>query len=154
MKRNTYESARALRQIDKILALLAERPMTLAELSKGIHMTMTGVYGYLEVLRAEPKRVYVKDFGPPPVRGRRAPIYALGSADDAIEPARKTHAEYYREMKRVDPDRYRLYLDRHSAIARAKRREKYPQTWLSALMPVSAGKSGRTDLTAKHNKPN
>lgn len=152
MSANKYTSARAKLQIGRILAHLAERPMTRAELCQAIHMTTQGVCGYLQFLMGEPKRIHIKEFAPKVARGRRAPMYVIGAAKDAVEPPRTTDAEYYREMKRGDPERYRDHLARHSAIARAKRREKYPQTWLSALMPVSAGKSGATGKPANQNK--
>lgn len=141
MTANTYTSTRAHKQIDRILALLAESPMTRAQLCQRVHMTTQGVCGYLQHLMKEPRQIHIKDFGPAKARGRRPPIYALGASKNAVEPPRRTDAEYYRAIKRHDPERYRDYLDRQSSLARAKRRAKVPQTWLSALMPVSAGKA-------------
>lgn len=132
---NTFDTSRSLRNIQRMIALLAEKPMTRPQLSAALFMSRPATFRYLHHLRAaDNKRIYVKGFLR--TQGCRAPIYALGSKPDAIEPPRDSRIvrrQRERASLLADVDR----LDRHRAkkaiIKKIARARSKPQSWLSAL---------------------
>lgn len=81
MRAPDYQKERGERQIARILALLAEKPMTALQLADALGLTKSAVHIYLRRLQSDPRRVRVCDY----LRngGRPFSIYGLGSEPDA-----------------------------------------------------------------------
>lgn len=132
---DTFNTARAERQIARILAALAE-PHTLPQLMAKLHLGRATLYRYLRHLGDDnDRRVRIAKYER--TEGCKAPVYALGNAPDAPCPPkddRKTRRKRERASLLADVER----LDRHKAKKRIQKKlakvRKAPQSWLSALM--------------------
>lgn len=127
----TFTTARSIRQIERIKNSLSEAPMTRAQLCGKLYLSIQTVCNYLQYLMKKPRQIRISGYAPT-TRGRLAPIYALGSGRDAVEPPRKTSTQFYRELQ-ADPEKHEVYLARNRARAMAARVRRKPSTWLSAL---------------------
>lgn len=68
----------------KILALLADGPMSANQIAAEIHLSGAGVLKHMKAMRGEvPKRAYIDSYAINGT-GRPTPIYAAGSLDDAV----------------------------------------------------------------------
>lgn len=137
--KTAYATKHSLRQIARLLDALKDGPMTCQQMAAKLHLSVHSMQNYTAHLRREsPRRIFIVDWGP--ASGRRPPIYALGDGVDMPEPPHSTVAERFAALKKDDVA-YRKSLARRRAYRASQRSKSRPQTWLSALMPVSAGKS-------------
>ena len=120
--------SRTKRNIVRVLEALAH-PMTREELAKHLFMSRATAGNYLRFLRAAPKRVYISGWKTD-VKGRHAPIYALGRRADREEPPRQNKYKAHKARLRAEPGLRELLLQRR----RLKPwKPKGPATWASAL---------------------
>lgn len=94
-----------------IAALENVGPMTAAEMRRFLDRSYSAVYKPLSTLRTR-KIVRIDSYQAQDGKGgRRAPVYALGSAPDAVEPPADSVSE-----------RNKKYTKRHVAVLAARRR--------------------------------
>jgi hypothetical protein len=132
----TFERTAALAFIEKMLAALADKPMTRSEMESALFASKTKMLNYIRLLHGdtgEEKRIYIASYDER-VTGGRNPRYAAGNKKDAKPLGSKTEAERHR-IRKADPDRHRRHLAKLRAAAAAKRSRTNPVTWCTALIP-------------------
>lgn len=134
-------SERGQRMLSAILDLLEAKARTREALQDALGMSKPTARRYLELLRAEPRQVYICRWEH--TGGNLAPVYAKGNKADRKRPRRPTKYEYYQiRWKRIkaDPDKHAQVLHQHRLDAARRRLQSNPNTWLSALIigPVGA----------------
>lgn len=104
----TFTSTRARVRIERMLAALVT-PMTSAQLREVVPMCKATASVFLGHLQdAANRRIRIASWKSE-VRGRHSPVYALGTAKDAPEPARLTaQAKYRRERDRLKADPFKM----------------------------------------------
>jgi len=71
-------------QRSRILAALADGPLTAQQLADRLHLSRSGATWHLQSLRSEtPRLVRIAGYAPSPKRQRSAPLYGLGGKADA-----------------------------------------------------------------------
>lgn len=133
MPSRSYSSPRGLYQTGRIMAALKVSPLTRAELCAKLHLSIGTVCYYLGHLMEKPRRVRICGYSPAVRRGRRPPIYALGSAPDKPEPPRETREDRYKKLK-ADDDKYNRHLTRKRVKEQLERAVQSPHGWAHALM--------------------
>lgn len=137
-RRETFDSKLALLFIDRMLAVLAEKPMNRTEMQAALFASKTKMLNYIRLLHGDldaPKRIYIVSFDACD-NGGRVPRYAPGDKPDAAPLGSRTEAERYAARK-ADAERHRRYLARLRAAAAAKRSRAKPTTWFAALPGAS-----------------
>lgn len=80
-----YQKDRRERQEQKILAFIAEQPLTAKQLAEKLHITRDGVNIHLKRMKEEvPRRLYIADYEYSVVGGKPGPLYAAGDKEDAV----------------------------------------------------------------------
>lgn len=82
---NTSVSLRDYQQ-GRILAALADGPLTAQQLADKVHLSRSGVLWHLRALGKAPRWVCIVGYAPAPVGHRRAPLHGLGDKKDAPYP--------------------------------------------------------------------
>lgn len=102
MRRNTTRE-HGLRQLDRIVDLIAVEPMSAEQLADTMQCSRGNIVIYLRRLKAaEPPRVHVYDHAPPIDRGGRPrPIYAAGDHPDEVYEAKRKPTLTFNRMDRV-----------------------------------------------------
>jgi hypothetical protein len=116
----TFQSERAKRRIDRILAALDGQMLPASALAAKVYCDQSLVTEYLRYLRAEPDR-RARIAGYDIINGTRRPLYGLGSEPDAPM-TRQTNQERYARVQ-ADPEKYERHLtkarERHQRIRAA-----------------------------------
>ena len=129
MPEMSFTTPRAEARIARMLAVLAEQPMSRPQIQDALFMSKSTAYLYLNFLQAAPRRVYIVRYDPPETVGRHTPVYALGRKRDAVEPPRVPKSKRWREMK-ADSLAHAMHL-----AARRRRAIKPRQDELHAWIP-------------------
>ena len=118
-------------------AVFAALPGTVEQIAKKIGACCSTVYRWIAKLRGE-NQCFVKSWRR--TSGHYRPSYAAGVGIDAILPAPRSDAEYDRKyyLKHCQVPRMELRATRKAARQNASKMAKSPQSWMSALMGVSA----------------
>lgn len=107
-----YQRARTERQLGRVLAALADEPMTTVELSQKLFMGLSSAGKYIRILRAEPQRIYVSGHV---ADGSQRPgaVYSLGNLPDVpfVRKSKLKGSIYDRQLART----VRFLAERHSA---------------------------------------
>ena len=108
----------------RILALLAEKPRTAAELGAELHKSRATVWRHLTVLMADPRQIRVCGHRPPESTGRWPELLGMGNAKDKAPPGSEPRTlRYKKERKNTESlDRYNARRRAKAAIARATTR--------------------------------
>jgi hypothetical protein len=131
--RNTFDSANTRYSLQRILESLLT-PCTYGQLAASLHMSDRSVRRYITHLRAEPnRRVRVKSFQPIP--NGHIPVFALGSAPDAVRPRQGEIARNakYRAKVKATPELRERATRQSSARWMLTKAKRSPNTWASAL---------------------
>lgn len=121
-----------LARLELAAAALAEKPMTAEELGVVLHLCTSRARFYTgELMKATPRRAYVKEFKRSEGKKGWVPVYAAGDNPDAVMP-RKNEAQRYRDKIAV-PERRERILKKWNERYHAKKKKAQPATWLSAL---------------------
>lgn len=120
----TLERTPSRLKVEKLLALLAEREMTRAEIGEKLFLSESQAYRYMRCL-CQQRKVYVKRWIRSEIGGMPTAVYAAGDRASAPRPRRLTKAEQarrqYQRMKREQPEKYMRYLLRaRRAASRGK----------------------------------
>lgn len=112
-------------------AILAALPGTVLEIRERTGLAESTIRRWARKLRGTEMRIsrYIR------TKGLYTPVYVAGPGKDANEPDAMSTADYcrrWREKARKSGELEFVYARRH-ARDRAKRAEKRPQSWLSAL---------------------
>lgn len=130
----TFERAPALMFIEKMLAALAEKRMTRAEMQHELFASKTKVLNYVRYLHGDsgqPKRIYVCGYEQKSTGGRN-PRYSVGNRPDAKPPRQRTEADRFAAIK-ADPERHARRKAKLRAKAASKRSLSKPHGPFAAL---------------------
>lgn len=116
-ERHQFTGPRSAARIERILKALEGGQMTARHLAGKLFMAYATATMYLAHLQDTPRRVRIAAYEPPEDRGRHTPVYALGSARDAVEPVltAKQKRARAKAKRRADPD----VRDRYLALRRS-----------------------------------
>lgn len=81
-KRDKKEDTRVEQAKNKLLTLLA-LPQTVVQLSERAHLSVSRTRDLVKMLKEE-RRVYIKAWNQPKIKGSQAPMYAVGNKPDCV----------------------------------------------------------------------
>lgn len=124
-------------KIEKILALLKERPMNLQQLCDAVHLVSRAMRDYLNYLH-DTKQIYYSTYKYEKIGNRVMPnrYYRAGNHRDAKKPdplSGKERNRLKRQRLNEDPEKKEFYLARRRALRWAKKHQVTPNeatNWL------------------------
>ena len=117
-------------KINKILALLKEKPMTLQQLCDSVHLVNRAMRDYLNYLH-DTKQIYYSTYKYEKVGDKVMPTryYKAGRYKDAVKPpplSAKVRSKLKRDRLAEDPEKKEFYLARRRALRWAKKHQVTP----------------------------
>lgn len=97
-----YQKYRSDRQIERILAAIADAPMTAKQLADQISVTVSCILIYTKRLMAEPRQIHIAGHAPSP-KGKPSPLYGPGD---------RPNVEYTPKRKPKQGNRVEMQIDR------------------------------------------
>lgn len=138
-KIDTYADRRSVVNIARILSALKGKRMTSKEMVSALYMSKSNVTRYVGHLREGKRRIRIVEYRYS--GGRHAPVYAVGSGEDAPCPGQASPKLKYARARLAamcEPEKLDRYLSKRRIYGRVQRTRKQPATWLSALGGVAA----------------
>jgi hypothetical protein len=119
MAKSTFTYAAAVRNMDRIAAMLVDEEMIWTEVAEKLHLHKQTASRYLwHMARLEQRRIYVCKWADDPATARKIPVFTAGDKPNKRKPKRLTPHQVYKRLQ-ADTARYEA------------RKKKYRATWHS-----------------------